>query len=303
LTSLLRIFSENLLPILLIAGAGFLVQRILDLKPRPISQVIFNIFTPALVLKVLITTQIDIADIAKMMAFTALILLTIIALAWLLSKAMHLTGAIVAAFILSAAFTNAGNYGLSLTQFAFGPEALAWASLFYVTSSLLINSVGVYIASVGKASPRRAFIGLLRVPAVYAIPAALIIRSGSITLPLALSRPIDLLGSAAVPSMLVVLGMQIGYAGFPRRLGLLGLASALRLIVSPALAYLLAPLFNLTGDAFNAGVVEAATPTAVLTSIIALEFDVEPDFVTGAILTTTLLSPFTITPLLAVLSG
>jgi predicted permease len=48
---------------------------------------------------------------------------------------------------------------------------------------------------------------------------------------------------------------------------------------------------------------EAAMPTAVLTTVIALEFDVEPDFVTGVVLATTLLSPLTVTPLIAALGG
>jgi hypothetical protein len=97
--------------------------------------------------------------------------------------------------------------------------------------------------------------------------------------------------------------MQIGNNGFPKRLGLISLSSVIRLIVSPATAFLFAQALGFTGAAFQAGVIEAAAPTAVITSIIALEYDVDPGFVTGAILISTLVSPLTLTPILALLGA
>jgi predicted permease len=44
-------------------------------------------------------------------------------------------------------------------------------------------------------------------------------------------------------------------------------------------------------------------PTAVLTTVVAAEFDLEPEFVTGVVLATTVLSPLTVTPILALLGA
>lgn len=206
------------------------------------------------------------------------------------------------AFILTTTFANTGNFGLSVNQFAFGDEALALASLYFITHTMLTNSIGVYVATIGKVQPKQALLGLLKVPAVYAIPIALIVRASGFQLPPMLWRPIDLLGSAAIPCMLIILGMQIGHAGLPAQKNLLGLSVALRLLLGPLIAVLIAPLLQLSDVAYQAGILEAATPTAVMTSIIALEYEVEPDFVTGAILVSTILSPLTITPLIAWLS-
>lgn len=302
MSALLKLFADNLFPILLVATIGFILQRALKLNPRSISQTVFNVFTPALVLKLLIVSDIRAADIGKMVLFAAIIMLIMSFISWILSKALRLGESLASAFILSATFANAGNYGLSVNQFAFGEQALAFASLYYITSSLMINSAGVFIATVGQVQPKRALVSLLKVPAVYAIPIALFIRMSGFELPLMVWRPIDLLGSAAVPCMLVVLGMQIGHSGLPKQRGLLGLTVALRLLVSPLIAVVIAPLLNMSGVAYQAGILESATPTAVLISIIALEFDVEPDFVTGAILVSTILSPLTITPIISLLS-
>jgi len=64
---------------------------------------------------------------------------------------------------------------------------------------------------------------------------------------------------------------------------------------------LLAPRFGLHGSARQAAIFESSMPTAVLASIFAAEYDVEPSLVASVVLLTTVLSPFTLTPLLAAL--
>jgi predicted permease len=53
----------------------------------------------------------------------------------------------------------------------------------------------------------------------------------------------------------------------------------------------------------QAGVLESGMPSAVLTTIIAMQYDAEPEFVTSVVLATTILSPLTVTPLIAFLGG
>jgi predicted permease len=303
LNSIIQLFAENLLPILIVAGIGFSLQRIFSINPRPVSQIIFNAFTPSLIFTLLVNSDIQASNMGRMVLLSVLVAFFIGIIAWLLGRFLRLPITTNSAFILTAIGMNAGNFGLSLNYFAFGEEALTWASIFFVTNSLLINSAGVYIATVGKMKPVQALKGLLKVPAIYSIPLAFLVRGFELDIPLALWRPIELMSSASIPCMLIILGMQISNNGFPKRLGLLSLTSALRLLISPAIAYLFANLLGFTGAAFQAGVTEAAVPTAVITSIIALEFDVDPSYVTGAILVTTLLSPISITPLLSLLGA
>ena len=49
MSALLGLFSDNILPILLAAGAGYLIRRTLHVDPRPISQATFYVLSPALV--------------------------------------------------------------------------------------------------------------------------------------------------------------------------------------------------------------------------------------------------------------
>ena len=103
--------------------------------------------------------------------------------------------------------------------------------------------------------------------------------------------------------MLILLGMQLGKAARPERLSWIGVAAGLRLIAAPLIAFILARAFQLTGAARQAAIVEASMPTAVITTIVALEYDAEPALVTGAVFATTLGSPIVLTPLIALLQS
>lgn len=301
MSHLLPLFAENLFPILATASVGFLLQRIFRIDPKPLSVVIFYALTPALVFDLLVRSQIDGNGILRMTTAASVLILTLAALAWGVTKLFRLPPPRAAGMMMTIAFMNAGNYGLSLNRFALGEAGLAWASIFFISSSLFTNSLGVFIASAGKYPIREALLRLLRVPAIYAIPAAILVRIIDLRLPLALSRPIDLMSDATIPLMLIVLGMQVSKTGIPEARGLLAAVSGMRLILAPAIFALFALLFKLPPLASQVGTIEAAMPSAVLTTIIAMEFDAWPEFVTGAVLTTTLLSPITLTPLLALL--
>jgi len=299
--SLARVFLETLLPVMILAALGMLLRRRLQIDPKPLSQIVFYVFAPALVFQLLIRNPFSLGDMLRMATFVVLLLAAMAVIAWTIARVMKLNRTMTSALILCIVFMNAGNLGLPVTQLAFGAVTLAWASVFFSTTALLSNSAGAWIASVGRASPGRALIGLAKVPSVYAIPLALVLHSAEVTLPPFVEVPVGLLAGAAVPSMLLLLGMQLSGNGQRGHIGLLGLVSAARLVVSPLIAWGLTAAFRFPPAAVQAGILEAAMPSAVLNSILAAQYDVEPEFVSSAILVTTLLSPLTLTPLLQTL--
>jgi len=193
---------------------------------------------------------------------------------------------------------NAGNYGMPLVSFAFGEEALVYAGLMFVGMNILLNSVGVVIASAGSSNLKQALLNLFKIPAIYAVTLAIIFLALGWELPTPLGRTVQILGNAAIPCMLVFMGMQIHSVKWQGHKIPMLLVSSTRLVIAPILALGLCAVFSISGPALQAGVVEAGMPSAVLTTVIATEFDIEPAFVTSVVFLTTLLSPLTLTPLL-----
>lgn len=58
-----------------------------------------------------------------------------------------------------------------------------------------------------------------------------------------------------------------------------------------------------TGIARQAAIAQTAMPAAVVNTILAIEYNVKPSFVTGTVLLTTLFSPVTVTLVFALLKG
>jgi predicted permease len=303
LSELFTLFFNNLFPILLAAGIGFALAKLLKINPRPLSQVIFYVFSPILVFKLMIGSQLSNKDIFQTLVIASILMAIVGILTWLIGRALKFDRKILAAVIITAMFMNAGNYGLPLTDFAFGAAALAFASVFFVVNAMFTNTIGVVIASSGSMSVLTAIKGLVKFPAIYALAAGILFLRFNWQLPSGLDRVVTLLSNAAIPCMLVLLGMQLVNIRLNgQRLPLI-LTSSMRLLIAPLLAIALTRLFHVSIPATQAVVLEAAMPVAVMTTILATEFDVEPSFVTAAVLLTTLLSPLTLTPLLAFLGA
>jgi predicted permease len=144
-------------------------------------------------------------------------------------------------------------------------------------------------------------LGVARVPALYAVVAAVTVIATGATVPLAVMRPVGLLNDAALPVMVLVLGMQLDRATLPAHPAAVTAAVVLSLIVAPMLAFPLSATLGLTGAARQASIIEASMPSAVITTVLALEFDLDAGFSTSVVLFSTLLSPFTLVLLIAYL--
>ncbi len=298
---LIVIFANNILPVLLLAGAGFALGKIFQLDPRPLGRVIFYVFSPLLVFDLITRSRLSFGQIGLMMGFAASVMLSTLTLAFLLGKTLRLERPVLTAVLLTSMVGNNGNYGLPIISFAFGAEALAYASIYFVTSNIIVYTLGVLIASLGHLRFREAALGLLKVPAIYAILlAVLFIRLGW-TLPEPLQRTVSLASGATIPSMLILLGLELQRSAWTRRLRALSIPVLCRLVAGPALALGLAALFGLPAPARQAGVTEAGMPSAVMTTVLASEYKLDSSLVTAIVFTTTLLSPLTLTPLLYLL--
>lgn len=301
--ALLAIFTNNILPIFLTAGGGYLIAKLLKINPRPISQIIFYVLAPCLIFNLLTSSQLPNQEILRMVGFTIAVILTVGVITWIVGAMLRMERRLLVAVLIATMFCNAGNYGLSLNQFAFGENALTYASIFFITMTIITFTIGVFAASLGSSGIKQSLFGLFRVPMVYALLIALLINRLRLNLPLPLERTFSLLGDAALPMMMLLLGIQLANASWDGKILALGFTNLMRMLAAPLIAILFSMVFKLSGAALQAGITEAAMPTAVVVTVLATEYDVHPSFVTTAVFTSTLLSPLTVTPILAYLGA
>ena len=292
---LIGIFTNNLLPVLLLSGAGFVLGKTLKIDPRPLGRVIFFILSPVLVFTLLTSNNLPLNRIAIMMGYTAAGTLTIAGLAFLIGKLFRLERSALIIVVLTSMCVNSGNFGLPLVSFAFGQEALAYASIYFVTSTLIFYTLGVIIASLGHLDLKGALLGLLKVPAIYAILLALLfIRTGWI-LPEPISRTLSLASGGAIPVMLILLGLELQRIEWSHEIRAMGIPVFIRLVIGPLIGLGLVGLFGLPNPARQVGITEMGGPAAVMTTVLATEYKLDSRLVTAIIFVSTILSPFTLT--------
>lgn len=295
---LLNVFVNNLLPILLLSGAGFALGRALKIDSRPLGRVIFYILSPVLIFNLLISSKLAVESIVLMVGYSASVMLIIAGIAFVLGKLLRLERTLLTVVVLTSLFANNGNYGLPLISFAFGQEALAYASIYFVTNSLLLYTGGVLIASLGHLRLKEALLGLLKVPAIYAIIlAVLFIRTGW-SLPTPIQKTVELTAGGAIPAMLILLGLELQKVEWTHNLRALSIPVVCRLLVGPVIGLAMAALFGLNSTARMVGITQAGMPSAVMTTILANEYKLDASLVTAIVFVSTILSPLTLTPLL-----
>ncbi|HRQ38124.1 MAG TPA: AEC family transporter [Chloroflexota bacterium] len=291
---LAQIFFSVIAPVFGLVLIGFVAGPRLQLDARTLSRVAYFLFVPAYVFHVVSTAVLDVSLLTRMIAYTTAVHMAIAVAAYLMARGLRRPRVMVGAYIIIAVFGNVGNFGLPLIEFRLGPDAVLYATFYFLIIVVLAFIISVTAAGWAKGGGRGAALGVFKTPALLALFPALLFNGLDITPPLFLSRIVGLLAAAMVPTMLLTLGVQLAGASQIRFNRDVVLASGLRLIGAAALAYLLAGLFGLTGLVRAAGVLQASMPTAVLAAIIALEHDLLPDFVTTAVLFTTLASVITL---------
>ena len=301
LNDLLTTFADNLLPILLISGAGFLLGKLLTIDSRSLGRIVFYIFNPILVFDLLLKTKLNSADILKTVGFVVVLSILIGLLAFLLGKLSGFERPMVLAIVLTAAFGNTGNYGLPLVSFAFGQDALAYATLYFVISTILFNTAGVLIASLGHMNFKEAVLGLFNIPTIYAVLLAALLNRFQIILPTSLSRTVDLAANGSIPAMIILLGLELSRIQWSHSARAVGLSAGLRLLAGPIIGFVLAVVFGLRGAARQGNIVEGSMPAAVTTTVLATEYGLDTSLVTAIVFVGTILSPLTLTPLLVFL--
>jgi predicted permease len=298
MADLIQIFADNLLPILLIAGAGFFVKRRFDVQPRTVSVLLFNVFSPSLVFSQILKSKIGGDEFIRIFAGTILFQLSVALIAYLAAKAQHTSPTERANLMIGSFCLNAGNFGLSLIGFAFNQEVFSRAIIVFIANIATNYSLGTFIASNGHQPLSKSLGSVLRTPAVWSLVIALLVTNFHIPLPLVVTRSIDSLGNAALPLMLVLLGLELGQFGTFGQFRLVTTGVVIRLLLSPLIAFGIGFLLGITGPALTAFVIQTSMPTAVLTIILTSEFNLERDLALNLIMVSTLLSPITLSILI-----
>ena len=303
---ILNAFSEVLLPVVVVVALGYLLRRVYPLDSRTLNRVSLYGLTPCFVFVTLLRTDVAGAEATQLALQMGAVMLATTLCAFVAAIPFRFSAQQRSGFLLTSTFMNSGNYGLSVSRFAFGEIGIQYAVIGYLTQAILSQTLAVYLATVGRGSHRSALGQVFRLPLIYAVLLAIGLRLFGIrldesngSLALGLYRGLRLVADAALPTLLLILGTQLTNREPVTNTGALAMAALLRLLVSIPLAYGAGLLVGLSGMPLYVGTIQAAMPTAVNMIVLAVEFDAWPEFVSNGVIITTVGSLVSLTVLLA----
>lgn len=300
---IIEIILDVVLPIFVLIGLGALMHRAFQLDLYTLAKINFYYITPAVVFLGMYHSEMSPALLGNVTLFYILYILLLYGISSLVSRKMKFKSGMKAAFTNSLILDNAGNYGLPINQLAFKGDPLATSiqALVMTFQSLVTFTYGVMSVQRAKSGGtlRAALIGFLKMPVPYALILGMVFHIFHWPLPVFVSKPLNYISESMVSIALLTLGAQI--IKYPLRLDRFDvyLSVVLRLLIGPVIGILLIFTLGLKGIPAQALLIASGMPSGVNSTILAEEYDNEPDFASQTVLISTLLNIITITALIS----
>lgn len=283
----MTILLSAVLPVALIIIIGFIAGKNLDLNQATLSQISVYILAPALVADSLYRTTVSWRSAFQLLLGYALISLILYSFVVLISRLITAEKRDFQSFLAIALCPNNGNMGLPMVTFALGEAGLERAIIYMIGSSILL-----FIIAPAVLKGQGLSFGLrltFKLPLVWAMLAGIGLHWLKVELPFNLGEGIRMLGMAAIPVALLILGIQLSSTHFEVKKQEV-LAITMKLAVAPIIAYLVGKLLNLQGLDLQVLILQTAMPTAVNSLVMVKEFGGNALMVARAIIFSTVMS-------------
>ena len=284
------------LPIIIMIAAGFGFQKIFKTDSAFLIKFSVYILLPVLLFSKIYGTDFDTVMVLKVVPYIVIFMAAMFIASQLLSMIMKYGRTKRKAIGNIYMLTNTGNYGIPLIALAFPESALAMASqlIIIIIQNIVTSTFGVYQASSGKSTAKQALKNVIRMPVLYAIALAFILKSVGFVMPATITIPMDYITKAFVALALITLGVRLAdvksFAGIKNVI----VGTVIRMLIAPVIAFGIVKLLGITGILAQALIIGISTPAAVTTAIIAKEFDNEADFTAQFVLATTIFCTLTL---------
>jgi len=291
----LDILTGITLPVLVLVALGWVAQTRLGLDLETLSRLTVNVILPAALVHFLTTADIPLIEVWPTAWFMVLQFAVHYALGYGLglmigqgAEGRHLLG-------WAVAFANSGNYGLPLIALSFPQDFLLHQTIAVSTHMVLISTLGIWLLSRGGQDGPSVGKLLFGSPVLPAVLVGLALKGFEVALPLAVAKPLELIGDAFTPMALFLLGAQLTTVTAETARGPLMSTAALKLLGAPAVTWALAAATGFSDAMIAFFVVGTATPTGIMLAIFAAQYGARAQFASAAVFFTTVLSAATVT--------
>jgi predicted permease len=303
MNSLIEIINI-VLPVFLVIGLGYALGAIGWMGPAAsswLSKLVFYVAGPILLFRSAALTPLSKAiDLAAMSSIAVVTVLMAFAVYMACLRSAPSRRGVLAQ---GSVRTNQVFVGLPVIDNAFGSSVLGPAAVLIGFMVPVYNLLAVLLLALPHHAEnpggnrdlwKKATLDVLRNPLILGSMSGVLFSALSLPIPTAIDRSLDLVARMTLPAALLSVGASMDLGRVRTEIMPTAVSSFLKLIVYPAAIYLCLGMFGVTGLERQFVVLIYASPTAVVSAIMAQEMKGDEQLAASIVIGTTIASLFTL---------
>ena len=303
----MTVLIEKMALLVILLALGYLCARLKLVGPefnKGLSKLVINVFLAGMILSSVINKKLEMTggDVAFGLLMMTLSMLICLGLGWLSPTLLRIKDGDKGMYRMLSAFMNNGFVGFPLVAAVYGENAVFFASLSNIPFNLLLYTVGVMLLQKGDKNTKFSIKSVINVPIVATL-IAVVIFAFEIPMPKLVDDVADTVSAATVPLSMMCVGLSLGSVSLkeallqPRLYGI----SLVRLIICPLTVWLVLRMFITNPVILGTIVLLAACPSAIICTILGIQYGRDGVESSEAIFISTMLSMITIPLLISAL--
>ena len=286
---------------------GYLLARRGVITPaftRTASSLVLNVFMVGTILNSMVSTgaERDLSNLPEIVLLTFAMTLIGYVTAWAMTRLVHVDAANAPSYEILMGVGNSMFIALPIAGALYGPYAVFIVSLSCIPFNVFLYSYGVWRIR-GTESGKLRIKDMFSIPLMATLLGLGILLTG-LTVPKVVTDIFSSLSGATMPMSMMVIGTSLGSVSLldAFRKPKLAVLSAVRLILIPVLTWVVCRFLTDDPVLLMTCMIIAASPSAVIVSVIAIQYGRDGVFASEAVQHSTICSIVTIPLLIQIFS-
>jgi hypothetical protein len=308
-----QVLLATVVPVAIVVALGYYAGRRFDFDQATLSKLSIYFLVPAMIFDAMYRAQLKGSSVLGLSLAYIIGYVGLFLLGQVLCQLLQLNQDQRKALMTMATFPNSGNMGLPMAQFAFGPTGYERAVVVFIVSAFFMFSL--WPAYLRGSGVLHGLAMTLRLPLFWSLLAGLGLRFLEGLFPplqifvhgFKIDQALHMLAQAAIPIMLLALGMQVaktpmylnGLGGSLHGLSLELLGCILRQLVAPTMALMAGQALGLSKLDMQVLALQAGMSVAVNAFMMVKEFGGDAERTARGVVISTVLAFITIPLILA----
>lgn len=296
-------FEVILVPALMILLGFFLKQKsVLKEHDREIlTKIVLYIALPSMIF-----VNLKSANISHDMLFLPVLgiatSLMLFAVAYIYCRARNYSKKMAWTIMIASSIMNTGFIGFPVSLGVFGNEGFVNALFFDLSTSAMIVIYGIVLAKEFGGDRREVIKSIITFIPLWGVLFGLIFNVFDIPLFYVAENILNYFAQATIPMIMLAIGLSLDYSNIKDHLSDSIAVSIFKLVLAPVIIFTMLLILNIKGMVFNIAILEAGMSTAGNSLVLAVQYDLDKDLMSSLIFTTVVLSVFTLTVIISLLT-